>query len=186
MKVLNNLERETFESPPQFNSAERKQFFAIPKSLIEILGNLRTPTNRVCFVLSVGYFRAQRRFFGKQFRPADITFVARQLGIDVNQVTLKAYDKQTLTRHQSLILSHFGVSTFDAKSKAFLNKEIAAMVFVEAVQILSQKKIDIPSCSALSTMILAAMSKYRSELIKIIESSLTKKQRNKLEELLNK
>ena len=195
MKILNNLEREAFESPPHFNSAERKQFFAMPKSFMEILGNLRTPTNRVCFVVSVGYFRAQRRFFGKQFRPADITFVARQLSIDANQVNLKAYDKQSLTRHQSLILSHFGVSAFDAKSKAFLNKEIAAMVrvqrrpklvFVEAVQILSQKKIDIPSYSALSTMILAAMSKYHRELIKIIESSLTKKQRNKLEELLNK
>ena len=31
MKILNNLEREAFESPPHFNSAERKQFFAMPK-----------------------------------------------------------------------------------------------------------------------------------------------------------
>ena len=80
MKILNNLEREAFESPPHFNSAERKQFFAMPKAFIEILGNLRTPTNRVCFVVAAGYFKAQRRFFGKQFRPADVAYVARQFG----------------------------------------------------------------------------------------------------------
>lgn len=195
MKILNNLEREAFESPPRFNSAERKRFFALSKTFVEILEGLRTPTNRVCFVIVAGYFRAQRRFFGKQFRQADVAFVARQLGIDPGQVDLKAYDKQTLARHQSLILSHFGVSSFDGKSRAFLAKEIAAMVrvqlrpklvFVEAVEILSKSKIAIPSYSALSTMILDAMREYHKELIKVIESSLTKKQRKKLDELLNK
>ena len=117
------------------------------------------------------------------------------LGLNADQVDLKDYVKQTLIRHQTIILSHFGVNPFDAKSKAFLAKEIAAMVrvqlrpklvFVEAVQILSKKKIAIPSYSALSTMILDAMNKYHKELIKIIESSLTKEQRKKLDELLNK
>jgi len=113
----------------------------------------------------------------------------------VDQANFKAYDKQTLTRHQSLILSHFGVTPFDAKSKVFLAKEIAGMVrvqlrpklvFVEAVQVLLKKKIAIPSYSALSAMILTAVNKYHGGLVKIIESNLTKKLRNKLEELLNK
>lgn len=195
MKILNNLEREAFESPPHFNAAERKNFFTLPKVFVEILGNLRTPTNRACFMLAFGYFKAQRRFFGKQFHSADITYVARQLGIGVDQIDFKAYDKQTLLRHQALILSHFGVSPFDAKSKALVVKEIAAMVrvqlrpklvFVEAVQSLSKKKIEIPSYSALSTMILQEMSKYQKELVKIIDRSLSKRLRQKLDELLEK
>jgi TnpA family transposase len=195
MKILNNLERETFESPPQFNSAERKQFFALSKILVGAFENLRTPTNRACFVLTAGYFRAQRRFFGKQFHPADVAYVARQLGIDVNQIDFKAYDKQTMIRHQNIILKHFGVIPFNPKSKSFLAGEIAAMVrvqlrpklvFVEVVQILTKKKIAVPSYSTLSTMILVAMRKYHRELVKVIETSLTKKHRKRLDELLNK
>jgi len=30
MKILNSQEREAFESPPNFNNAERKRFFSLP------------------------------------------------------------------------------------------------------------------------------------------------------------
>ncbi len=195
MKILNNLEREAFESPPQFNSAERKLFFSLPKAFIEVLENLRTPTNRACLVLSFGYFKSQRRFFGKQFREQDIAYVARQLSIDIDEVDVKTYDWQTLSRHQALILSHFGVSPFDAEGKDFLAKEIAALVrvqlrpkliFVEAVEALSKRKIEIPSYSALSTLILKEMSKYQKELVTVIDKNLSKAQRKKLDELLSR
>lgn len=33
MKIFNTLEEEEFESPPRFNSAERKRFFSLPSLL---------------------------------------------------------------------------------------------------------------------------------------------------------
>ena len=83
MKILNKLEREAFESPPHFNSAERKRFFSLPKALNDIVEGLRTPANKVFFIVTAGYFQASRKFFAKPFLSADIEFVAQQIGADV-------------------------------------------------------------------------------------------------------
>ena len=77
MKIFNTLEEEAFESAPVFNSAERKRFFLLPLMLKNSMMILRTPTNKVCFLVAAGYFKAQRKFFGEQFREADIEYVAR-------------------------------------------------------------------------------------------------------------
>lgn len=86
MKILNKLEREAFESPPHFKSAERKRFFSLPKALNDIVEGLRTPANKIFFIVMAGYFQARRKFFAKQFRLHDVGFVARKLrpGYDYN------------------------------------------------------------------------------------------------------
>ena len=106
MKILNKLEREDFESPPHFNSAERKRFLSLPPALNGIVEGLRTPANKVCCIVTAGYFQARRKFFANQFRPPDVEFVARQLGLSARDVNLSAYDKQTYARHQRLLLEH--------------------------------------------------------------------------------
>jgi hypothetical protein len=108
MKVFNTLEQEAFEAAPRFNGAERKRFFALSVTLNDSLESLRTPTNKVCFLVAAGYFKARRKFFARQFRPADIEFVARQIGVNASEVQLDSYSKETYARHQRLILSHFG------------------------------------------------------------------------------
>ena len=40
MKIFNTLEEEAFESPPVFNSADRKQFFSLPVVLKNAGGGL--------------------------------------------------------------------------------------------------------------------------------------------------
>jgi len=63
MNILNSLEREAHDIPPQFSSAERKKHFEIPAALVRIADTLRNPTNRVAFILACGYFSATKRFF---------------------------------------------------------------------------------------------------------------------------
>jgi hypothetical protein len=195
MKILNSQEREAFESPPNFNSAERKRFFSLPLVLNKTVEGLRTPTNQVCFIVAAGYFQARRKFFAKQFRPRDVGFVARQLGVDVRGVHLPAYDKQTQARHQRLILDCFGFSPFDAEAKDFIAKEIAAMVrvhlrpklvFMEAAQALSRQKIVLPGYFVLSTLIATATTRLQWELCKTVKRHLTDNQRTKLDALLEK
>jgi hypothetical protein len=195
MKIFNNLEREAFEAVPKFNSEERKQFFAMPKIFLETMDSLRTPTHQVCFIVTVGYFKAQRRFFSKQFQQRDLDFVAHQLGFNTEQVDLRTYENRTYARHQLLILNHFGVSQFDATAKALIAKEIATLVrvqlrpklvFMETVQILRQKKIAIPSYAVLAAMIAQAITSYQRDLVKIIDGCLTTSQRAKLDALVAK
>ena len=86
MKVLNAPEREAFDSPPRFNSLERKQFFNFSLGLHELAETMRSPTNRVCFLVSCGYFKATRKFFSGHFDERDIPYVALRLGVTPNQV----------------------------------------------------------------------------------------------------
>jgi Domain of unknown function (DUF4158) len=80
MKILNAVEQEAFESPPVFNSVQRKQHFDFPLALHHLASSLHTPTHQLCFLLSSAYFKATKRFFAPEdFRPRDIEYVAAQL-----------------------------------------------------------------------------------------------------------
>jgi hypothetical protein len=132
MRIFNRLEEEAFESPPVFNSAERKRFFSLPSALEEPLSSLRTPTNKVCFLVVVGYFRARHKFFARQFRQTDIGYVVGQMGVNPAEVAVGAYSKETYARHQRVILAHFGYRPFDVAEKTAITKEMAALVRVQS------------------------------------------------------
>ena len=84
----------------------------------------------------------------------DIEFVAHQVGINGQEVSIETYDKATFLRHQELILQHFGYQAFDEMARAFTIAEIQALVrvqhrpkfiFLEVVQLLTRKKITLPT-----------------------------------------
>lgn len=195
MKIFNTLEEEAFESPPAFNGTERKRFFSLPLMLKDPMANLRTPTNKVCFLVAAGYFKARRKFFGWQFRQADIEYVANQIGVDPTEVRVDSYSKETFSRHQRAILHYFGCSPFDKAAKCFVAREIAALVRVqfrpklvllEVIQVLSRKKTEIPGYPLLADMIIEALSHQRRTLCTIIDEHLSESQRSGLDDLLEK
>jgi hypothetical protein len=195
MKVFNTLEQEAFEAAPRFNGAERKRFFALSVTLNDSLESLRTPTNKVCFLVATGYFKARRKFFARQFRPADIEFVARQIGVNAGELQLDTYSKETCARHQRLILSHFGCSPFDEAARGFAAAELATMVRVQfrpklvlldIIQVLTRRKIALPSYAVLATLVIAAITHHQRALSRIIDDSLTVSQRARLDALLEK
>jgi len=195
MKIFNTLEEEAFESPPVFNSAERKRFFSLPLMLKDSMENLRTPTNKVCFLVTAGYFKARRKFFARQFHQADIEFVAHQVGVNPVEVRVDTYDRITYFRHQRVILNYFAYSPFDEAAKTLITNEIAALirvqfrpklVLLEIIQVLTVKKIAIPSYNVLADLIVAALNRHQRSLSEIIEACLTENQRTNLDTLLEK
>jgi hypothetical protein len=82
MKNLNAVEQKAFEIPTGFNSVQRKRHFDFSMETRRQAVKLRTPTNRLCFLLNCGYFKASKRFFliGLSHRP-DIEYVARRAGL---------------------------------------------------------------------------------------------------------
>ena len=194
-KIFNTLEWEAFESPPVFGSGDRKRFFSLPLVLEDALADLRTPTNKVCFLVAVGYFKARYKFFPRQFHPHDIVYVARQIGVDPLQIRVDAYSKESRARHQRVILSYFGFAPFDKTASDFAAGEIANLVAVqfrpklvllEILQVLTRKKIEIPSYNILSGLIIAALNRHQRTLSQIIAIGLSEQQRAKLDELLEK
>lgn len=195
MKIFNTLEMESFESPPVFSGTERKQFFSFPLTLLDSMMNLRTPTNKVCFLVSAGYFKARRKFFGWQFRKTDIEYIAHQINVDPAEVNFNAYDRATSTRHRSIILNYFGWSPFDETAEMFIAGEIATlvrvqyrpkMVLLEIIQILIRHQIEIPSYNALAELIVDAINRHRRSLNDVVDTSLSEKQRVALNALLEK
>lgn len=195
MKIFNSMEKEAFDSPPVFNSAERKQFFSLPLLLKDSITDLRTPTNKVCFLAVAGYFKVRHKFFARQFHQADFEYIAHQIGVNPAEVHVGAYSKGTYARHQSIILNYFGCSPFDKAAKIITAREIASLipvqyrpklVLLEIIQILTRQKIEIPSYNVLAGLIIAAINRHQRELCAIVDAGLNKKQRASLNALLEK
>ncbi|MBV8968838.1 MAG: DUF4158 domain-containing protein [Verrucomicrobia bacterium] len=114
MDILNAVEREAFDSPPVFNSFQRKQYFDFPSKLRRFAADLRSPAYRVGFLLSAGYFKAVKRFFSPgAFHRRDIEYVTRQLELGVPMVDLASYHPRARQRHQFTIRTFYGFRAFD-------------------------------------------------------------------------
>jgi hypothetical protein len=195
MKIFNALEEVAFESPPLFNSEERKRFFYLSSVLNNTMADLRTPTNKVCFLVVAGYFKARRKFFARQFQQTDIEYVARQIGVNIGNVHINAYNKETYARHQGLILNHLGYSPFDEAAKIFTTSELSVLVriqsrpkliLLEIIQVLIRKKIEIPSYNVLANLLVSELNRYQYALSEIVSDCLSETQCTKLDGLLEK
>jgi TnpA family transposase len=193
MKIFSTSEKNAYESPPVFNSVERKRFFALPIIFNELMSGLKNPTNKICFLVTAGYFKAQHRFFARQFHQMDIEFVANQIGVNINEFQLSTYSKVTYLRHQGLILHYFGFSPFDLTAKGFAEDEVSRMVKVqirpklillEIIQLITRKKIALPSYNKLTSLIIKAINHHQHALNKIIKLNLNKSQKENLDDLL--
>jgi TnpA family transposase len=195
IKILNTSEKNGFESPPVFNSVERRRYFTLPMMLIESMETLRTPTNKVCFLVTAGYFKARHRFFARQFHQADIVFVARQIGIQPDDVDTSAYSKVTYLRHQHVILDYFGFTFFDSVARSFAKHEILIMlrvqfrpklILLDIMEVLTRKGISLPGYNVLATLIIEAIQEHQHGLNQIIKTGLNKNQQELLDALLEK
>ncbi len=195
MQILSALEEDAFESPPHFTTIERKKFFALPASLQEAFDGFRTPTNKVCFLIAFGYFKARRKFFGKQIRPPDVEFVATRHGLSPDEVDASVYDKQTALRHQQMVLDFFGYGRFDETGQQFAAREVAAkvrahrrpkIIFLELVEALTRHKIALPKYYLISSLIAREINTHKRALVRLVDDHLTKEGRAMLDALLEK
>ena len=116
LQILTAAEHKAFDTLSVFNRAERETFFHVSASLGALLTTLRSPANRVCLVLTVGYFRAAKRFFAPPFNPIDVAYVAQKLGYAPEQIDLEAYDtKASASRHHRLTLDYLGFRPFNGQ-----------------------------------------------------------------------
>lgn len=193
LKILNTLERESFESPPIFSNVGRKKYFSLPVGLTATLETLRTPTNKALLILMYGYFKAAKRFFGAKFNEKDLGYVAKQLGLERNDISLQPTPEATYRRIRMAILRHFGCSEFDAQAKNIAVQEIRSMVrsqlrprliIEQLVEILIRRKIEIPGYHTLSSLIASEINGHKRELVKLTETLLTENAKKLLDQLM--
>lgn len=191
MRILTANEHELFDNPPLFDHRDRKKFFDFPKSLLEIATTMRNTDHQIGFLVSCGYFRATRRFFGAAvFLERDIAYIANQLGHSPPKHL--QYPDRTRQRHQKPILDFYGFTTFDDKACEKLVTEIVTMarmhlkpklIFDRCVDFLNQQRVQLPSAYRLSDLIRVGLQKRKTELVSLIELYLPDDARNLLDGL---
>lgn len=196
MQILTAAEQQAFDTPPVFSGTERETFFHVSDSLREVLATLRNPTNRVCLVLSVGYFRVAKRFFVAPSHQADVAYVAHQLGYAPDQIDLTTYDaKASASRHRRLTLDYLGFRPFNDQVRQEIAQEIRTMVrsqlrpkaiFFQVLKLLETRKTEIPSAYALTELITHESQQHQQQLTHTIEAHLSPTHRALLDALLDK
>jgi hypothetical protein len=190
-----NLQGSPFETPPPFNSVERKRFFDLSNRLESLLTTFRTPTNAICFVLALGYFKATKRFFARQCHATDADYVARQLGYLPGVFDPSDYKEATARWHRTLMLEHLGFLPFDEAAKQHLLHEIRPLIraqvrpkviFLHELDVLGRRKTEIPNARTLTDLIIGETRRHKSTLTEVINAHVPPELRALLEALLEK
>ena len=193
VQILTPTEIRNYESPPRFDSFNRKKFFALPIDLMKEVQNLRNSSGKIAFVLQTGYFRAAKRFFGSNFYESDIAFVAGRLSLP-HPVSLEI-PKQNLTRNRKIIAEFFGFRGLTKIDKEQLILEIndsvkqftrPAEVFRQTIKKLNSRQFILPGYDFLRAVISREIYRRKLFLSQIIKESLSLEQKQLLDSLLEK
>ncbi len=193
MRILSFAEQDIFDRPPVFDHRERKQFFDLPRALIDKATGLRTPVSQIGFLLMCGYFKAAKRFYRPQdFHTPEIEAAAKLLGLQGADFTPETYAKQSRARHQRLVLQFYGFTSFDRKAETALVPEIATMarmhlkprlIFDRCVDFLIQRRVQIPRSGVLLELIRSSLQVRKVEMIAQMDACLTDDARSLLNDL---
>ena len=88
------------------------------------MGNsITTLTNRIGFILLLGYFRFSGRFYKKEmFAKLDIEFVCQQNNLSASKVQINKYNQRTYNYHKQIIREYLEIKVFDNESLELLTR----------------------------------------------------------------
>ena len=189
LSILNNDEQKEFDYPPVLSAEARALCFNLSKDVEKQINQLRTPTNKVGFLLQYIYFKTCNRFFTvNRFREEDIYYVARFLNIQISDIDLTGYKKRIPLDHQTSILRLLNYRPFDQETIEWLRKELELrmqrlteprQIFIELLQLLYNQHIEIPTYHRLADLISQHYLAYESSLLSLVKSHLKQNEREK-------
>ena len=193
--ILSPSEQKRFDSPPKFNADEQTIYFALNNDILHILDKLRTVTNKVGFLLQLGYFRSHGKFYtANQFRQQDIDYVVRLLGLNATQLDFDKYQKRIPALHCKKILVHLGWKSLDQTIQAEIfehllwhvkNQHAPRQLFLIAIDYCWQHKIELPSYNQIALLITQAYNENESTIIAQLKTLLNNKHKKLLTELVS-
>jgi len=196
IKILPPRSIKLFDNPPVFTGEQRKQMFTAQKWVLKLLETFTNPTNKIGFVLQLGYFRAVNKFYtGKKYHKRDVEYIARSLKIDSGKISIAEYKGRTFLRHQEIILEKIGYKKFtpEIKNELIAEAELLTsrqqkprLIFMSLVDFLQTKKIQVPNFYTLSEIITESLNNYEATLVQIINESLSNDETDLMDDLLEK
>ncbi len=168
-------ERLRFDTPPRLNAAERLILVDIPQWAEDYLQAVHTPTNKVGFLLQLGYFRVVTRFFvPDRYHAADLKWICRRRNILLRDVQLEDYlHNRTVYRHRTTILDRLGYQAFVSEHRAALIEEARRLTHLQTrpslmldalVSWLRERRIELPPYNTLREIIAGALEVFDQHL----------------------
>lgn len=194
---LSSDERNRFDTPPTLTTEQRLILLDLPPWAETYLQAIQSPTNKVGFVLQLGYFRVVTRFFvSDRFEGKVIDWVSRQLRLDPNAVDLDKYThSRTSYRHRADILHHLGFDSFEPIHQTALVGEANRLAHLQTrpallldalAGYLRERRVEIPPYNTLRLLLNDVLDEYQTHLEQIIEQHLQPADRAMLDGLLAK
>mgnify|MGYP001287365104 CR=1 FL=1 len=186
LSILTTEEQREFDSPPKFHKVDRPRYFSISPEIRQLgFNKLRTPVNRVGFILQLGYFRASGKFFiAEQYRKRDIQHVCKMLEID-DPISMDEYSETSRKNHRDSILAMSGWKLPDesdhekliSQALWFIEQQLAPKkVFDALIEFCSNNQLVIPSYNRLAEYITDHFNHYEEQLLDILKKDLDKSQ----------
>ncbi len=168
---------------------------AINSDIIYLLESLRTTTNKVGFLLQLGYFRSHGKFYpAHQFRQQDIHFVLKLLRLDASDLDFEKYQKRIPALHRKKILTELEWTPLTQKALALLgehilwqakNQDSPKQVFFMAIDYCWRHKLEVPYYNQMALLITQAYNDNESILVNHLKKALTQDQRDLLTSLVS-
>ena len=197
IKIWTAKEIKLYDTPPNFNSIQRKKFLTLPVKLKKQMASFYTDANKIGFHLMYGYFKARRRFFlPEHFKDSDIQFICKRLNINFDELDLSNYNRKTYNRHRKIILTYFGYTPFklnthhslvtDLIEKPLWSFDRVALILGNVLEWLEFHHIELPSYYMLQTILTLAVRKRNRVLHQKLGKLLSDNHKTALDPLLLK
>ncbi len=125
LTILSPQKQLDFDAPLKLNLKKRSLFFSLDQETFQFVKSLRTPTTQVGFVLQLGYFRANGKFFTtQQFKTPDINFVMKMMNMSTEEMNIGAYSHSTLLFHRQKILELLQWNPLNSQNQEKIKKHI--------------------------------------------------------------
>ena len=192
ISVLSQQEAKEFDEPPIFDSIDRKRFFDMTVTLQKTLNKLRTPSNKVLFLVSYAYFKARKRFYEGPISKKDLEYAANILGLNADSLDI-SYPQRTRLNHQTMILEIFGYKAFTGCNQEELANYVylqvksyqsPRLIFAGMEEFLLRHKIALPRYRQFINLISDQVQKYKTDIHECLANCLDQNTKAQLDDLL--
>jgi hypothetical protein len=196
IKLLQSAEIKLFDTPPAFTTQRQAHFFTVPAELQSEFDSLRQPYTRLGFLLQMGYFRSEGRFYEtKDFRKEDIEYLGQPYQIHVNRFVLADfYSAQSKEQHRVKILRQLAWSSFEECRPEFEHhvtllverQLLPRKILREIKAYLFRQRIEGPAYDTYLKVITLALLEASKQMNQLLETHLTNQHCQILDTFLEK